>query len=82
MEPHPGFGRNRKDLVCRLHKSLYGLKHALRQWNIKLTDALVSTGFVQSKFDYSMFTNKRGDEMVIILVYIDDLMMQVIAKTH
>lgn len=32
----------------KLHKSLYGLKQAPRQWNLKLTEALVDMGFVQS----------------------------------
>ncbi|XP_075096529.1 uncharacterized protein LOC142174603 [Nicotiana tabacum] len=44
--------------VCRLHKSLYGLKHAPRQRNKKLIDALLQLGFTQSHFDYSLFTKK------------------------
>lgn len=54
---------------------MFGLKQASKQWNIKSIDALVSTGFIQSKFDYSMFTNKKGDEIFIMLVYVDDLMI-------
>nr|XP_016433660.1 PREDICTED: uncharacterized mitochondrial protein AtMg00810-like [Nicotiana tabacum] len=70
-----GFGSQRKTRVCRLFKSLYGLKQARRQWNLKLTSTLVDSGFSQSKLDYSLFTKKSGRDIVIILVYVDDLLI-------
>lgn len=61
--------------MYRLHKSLYGLKQASRRWNLKLVEILTSSGFIQSHFDYSLFTRKKGDNIVIILVYVDDLLI-------
>lgn len=51
---------------------MYGLKHASRKWNIKLTDALVTAGYSQSAYDHSLFTKKEGTNIVVILVYVDD----------
>ncbi|KAL3361478.1 hypothetical protein AABB24_014391 [Solanum stoloniferum] len=67
--------QSERGTVCKLTKSLYGLKQASRQWNIKLTTALVDSGFQQSHYDYSMFTKHQGQNLVMVLVYVDDLLI-------
>ena len=61
--------------VCRLLKSLYGLKQASWQWNVKLTNALIKTGFHQSRLDYSLMTKRTAEGIVIVLIYVDDLLI-------
>nr|XP_016490919.1 PREDICTED: uncharacterized mitochondrial protein AtMg00810-like [Nicotiana tabacum] len=70
-----GFIKHGETKVCRHLKSLYGLKQAFRQWNIKLTEALIESGHNQIAFDHSLFTKKQGDGLVVILIYVDDLLI-------
>jgi hypothetical protein len=61
--------------VCRLKKSLYGLKQPYRQWFIKLTTFLLSNGFTQSHTDSSLFTYYKGQDTLILLIYVDDILL-------
>nr|KYP43110.1 Retrovirus-related Pol polyprotein from transposon TNT 1-94 [Cajanus cajan] len=75
MKPPPGLILSSPNKVCKLQKSLYGLKQVSRQWNIKLTETLKLFGFVQSKSDYSLFTKRTNIGFIAILVYVDDLII-------
>jgi hypothetical protein len=62
-------------LVCKLRKSLYGLKQASREWNHKLTTFLIDLGYLQSKSDHSLFSKQKLGKLTFILVYVDDLLV-------
>ena len=75
MKPPPGFQHNTSGLVCRLQKSLYGLRQAPRCWFAKLASSLKAYGFHQSYSDYSLFTLTQGSLQLNVLVYVDDLII-------
>ncbi|CAL1397374.1 unnamed protein product [Linum trigynum] len=70
-KPPPGF----TNPVCRLKKSLYGLKQASRQWFSKLTDKLQQVGYSQSRADHSLFYKVTDSSYTCILIYVDDLLV-------
>ena len=74
MEQPPGYvqRRNGKVLVCKLKKSIYGLKQAGRLWNAMYNDALLELGFVRSTADPCVYTRTTAEGQLIIGVYVDD----------
>jgi len=76
MKQPPGFvDTTLPSHVCRLHKSLYGLKQAPRAWYIRLSDFLLSIGFLASKVDTSLFILSDGTNIFYLLIYVDDILL-------
>ncbi|XP_022003740.1 uncharacterized mitochondrial protein AtMg00810-like [Helianthus annuus] len=75
MKIPQGFSMENKNRVCRLKKSLYGLKQASRNWYEKFTSSLLSQRFKQSKADHSLFTYKEENSFVAVLIYVDDVIL-------
>jgi hypothetical protein len=62
-------------LVCKLSKSLYGLKQASRQWYAKLSTFLLERGYVQASADSSLFLKYNSTSFIGLLVYVDDIFL-------
>ncbi|KAL4323357.1 hypothetical protein GQ457_11G027870 [Hibiscus cannabinus] len=63
------------NLLCKLHKSIYGLKQASRQWLHAFSKVVLQFGFNQSPFDHSLFVKGSGDNILVLLVYVDDIIL-------
>ena len=61
--------------VCKLQKSLLGLKQASKQWHSKLADFLKNQRYSQSKNDYSLFLKTSEQHMTMVVVYVDDIFL-------
>ena len=59
-------------MVCKLKKSIYGLKQSPRCWNYALDNSLKKFGFVETSGDPCIYVNSEG-ELFIIAVYVDDI---------
>jgi hypothetical protein len=76
MKQPEGFEEPGKErLVCRLGKALYGLKQASRQWYHELNTFLTSIGMERSQGDSTLYWIGTDDDVVILLVYVDDILV-------
>jgi hypothetical protein len=66
-------GEERK--VCKLLKSLYGLKQVPKQWHEKFDRTLTSVGFVVNETDKCFYYRHGGGKGVILCLYIDDILI-------
>ena len=76
MEQPEGFvDKSKPEHVCRLKKSLYGLKQSARCWNAMLDEYLQSDGYFKSEADDCIYVklSENGRSFIILAVYVDDL---------
>ena len=66
--------KGEEDLVCKLKKSIYGLKQSSRCWNATLHSHLQEMGFEQSTNDPCVYMSSGGDAFYIG-VYMDDMIL-------
>jgi hypothetical protein len=72
MTPPQGLVVSGSNMVCKLNKSLDGLKQATRMWFKKLSSFLRKMNFIQSLYDKSLFIRHTAHSYILILVYVDD----------
>ncbi|OWM65682.1 hypothetical protein CDL15_Pgr017179 [Punica granatum] len=77
MEQPPGFVAQGEYFgkVCKLRKSLYGLKQSPRAWFGRFSSAVIKFGLVRSQFDHSVFFRHYGGRHILLVVYVDDIVI-------
>uniref|UniRef100_A0A2N9IKJ5 Integrase catalytic domain-containing protein n=1 Tax=Fagus sylvatica TaxID=28930 RepID=A0A2N9IKJ5_FAGSY len=62
-------------LVCKLKKSIYGLKQASRQWYLKFHNVISSFGFVENIMDQCIYQKVSGSKICFLVLYVDDILL-------
>ncbi|KAL8091512.1 hypothetical protein AgCh_033945 [Apium graveolens] len=77
FSPQPkGFIKEGQEhLVCKLKRSIYGLKQASRDWNIRFDQAVQSYGFDQSPSESCVYKRSEGNAVVFLVLYVDDILL-------
>eukprot|EP00253_Pinus_taeda_P016938 PITA_16938 len=76
MKQPEGFAvKGKKELVCKLKKSLYGLKQSPRMWDQKFDTFIQGLGFTRSKADHCVYFKVIGDRVIYLVLYVDDMLL-------
>ena len=76
MEQPPRFvAQGEIGRVCRLRKSLYGLKQSPRSWFGKFRKLIDKFGMQKSKFDHSVFYRNSQAGIILLVVYVDNIII-------
>jgi hypothetical protein len=74
-QPEGFISKGTENLVCKLNKTLYGLKQSSRAWYLKLHQFLVNQSFTKNLADYSVYSKQQDGTIFIISVYVDDILI-------
>src|SRR5664279_5779036 len=61
--------------VCKLRRSIYGLKQASRSWNKRFDEEVKTLGFIQSKEEPCVYKKVSGSHIVFLVLYVDDILL-------
>jgi hypothetical protein len=77
MEQPEGFNQpGQEHLVCKLKKSLYGLKQSLRQWYKRFDSYMIKIGYRRCEYDYCVYVRSLDDgSFIFLLLYMDDMLI-------
>ena len=65
-----------KNIVCKLRKSLHGLKQSPRQWYAEVLELLVTKlSFESSQNDPCLYVRHTGSKTLIIAFYVDEALI-------
>ena len=71
MTQPEGFTSGSGSKVCKLQRSIYGLKQASRSWNIRFDEF----GFSQNLDEPCVYKKTNGSAVVFLVLYVDDILL-------
>ena len=61
--------------VCKLQRSIYGLKQASRSWNLRFDETVKEFGFIRNLDDPCVYKKCNGENVIFLILYVDDILI-------
>ena len=76
MQQPQGFEiKGKEHMVCKLKRSIYGLKQASRQWYFKFNEVIMKYGFKENIVDQCIYLKKSGSAWILLVLYVEDILL-------
>ena len=75
MQPKGFVDPKDADKVCKLQRSIYGLKQASRSWNLRFDKVIKGFGFVQTYGEACIYKKVSGSSIAFLVLYVDDILL-------
>ncbi|KAK1558069.1 hypothetical protein QYE76_008359, partial [Lolium multiflorum] len=63
------------DKVCKLQRSIYGLKQASRSWNLRFDRVIKDFGFIRTHGEACIYKKVSGSSVAFLILYVDDILL-------
>jgi hypothetical protein len=67
--------KGKKELVCKINKSLYGLKQSPMMWYQNFETYILGLVFVRSRVDHCVYSKQVGNHFIYVVLYVDDMLL-------
>ncbi|KAL0416528.1 UNVERIFIED_CONTAM: Secreted RxLR effector protein [Sesamum latifolium] len=61
--------------VCRLQRSIYGLKQASQSWNTRFDEVIRGYDFIKNDYDPCIYKKISGSSVAYLVLYVDDILL-------
>ncbi|GJW66046.1 retrotransposon protein, putative, ty1-copia subclass [Tanacetum coccineum] len=75
VQPKGFVDPNHPRKVCKLQRSIYGLKQASRSWNKRFDEEIKRFGFAQNLDEPCVYQKASGSNVTFLILYVDDIII-------
>ncbi|GJT82179.1 retrotransposon protein, putative, ty1-copia subclass [Tanacetum coccineum] len=75
VQPEGFVDPNHPRKVCKLQRSIYGLKQASRSWNKRFDEEIKRFGFAQNLDEPCVYQKASGSNVTFLILYVDDIII-------
>src|SRR6185436_16452957 len=75
MQPEGFVDPTNAGKICKLQKSIYGLKQVSRSWNICFDEVVKGFGFIKNEEEACVYKKESGSSVAFLILYVDDILL-------
>ena len=75
IQPESFVNPKKANKICKLRRSIYGLKQASRSWNLRFDEEVKGFGFIKNEEEPCIYKKASGSAIVFLVLYVDDILL-------